>query len=318
MELATTIPADLAAAAVKVGLALADNAAIAAAFAPHFVAFRDAADRSAAVLADQPKAARTLRLELRGIRTQAEATRKRLKEDSLRRGQAIDGIQRFLEHALVPVEEAMEAIERAEERREAARVQALQEARKAELAPFADPSHYLLGTMPEDQWQQLLAGAKAAKTAADDAARQAEAKRVADEASAKVARDKADAERLQREQELAAENARLAKVAADAQAETNRANAEAAAERKRAVAVEVEARRISDAAAAKAAKEQADAEAAARAFAAAPDRDKLRAFAVAIRALPVPMLATNTGLNLLMRDQVVKFAEWVESRAAKL
>ena len=350
MELATAIPAELTAAAAKVGLALADSAAIAEAFAPHFIAFREAADRAAQVPDTDDKTARKLRLELKATRVASESTRKRLKEHSLRTGQAIDGIQKVLEHALVPVEEAMAAIEQAEERRIAAAKAALQAERAGLLAPFAKPEFYAdLGTMPTEQWESLLANAKTAHEAVQAAAVKAEADR--------VAAAKAEAERVAA---LAAENARLAaeaaearaaaaKVQAAADAEAARvkalADAEAAAAKAKADAAAAVAKAETDRIAAELAKVQAEARAAEavrlakeaaaeqerreaeaaqeqddRIAAAAPDREKLAAFACAIRALPVPALSSEAGAAtaMLLADQVEKFAQWVEKKAASL
>ena len=125
-------------------------------------------------------------------------------------------MQRVLEHALVPVEEAMEAIEKAEERREEERKRALADARAAELAPFADPQHFNLRDMPDSQWQQVLAGAKAAKQAEIEAAQRAEAERQAQAVAAQQER-----ERLQ------AENARLAAANVEAERAATAAKAEA-------------------------------------------------------------------------------------------
>lgn len=344
----------------KVGLALADSTAIAERFAPHFVAFRGLAEQAQAVGENEPKKARALRLELKAVRVESEKTRKALKEDSLRRGQAIDGLQKVLEHALVPVETAMEEIEKAEERREAARKAALAEERRAALLPYTDPTHYNLGDMPEAQFVQLLAGAKAAKEAAEEAARKAEAERVAREKAEAEAKAKKEAEDRAERERLAAENARLAaeKAAAEAKAKAEReaaekeaarikaeadakleserkAAAEAAAKAKaeadaREAAAREEARKAKEAAdrlaAEKAAAEKAEAErkaaeeAAARAAAAAPDREKLAAFAAAVRALPVPTLTSPAGVALsgLLAEQVAKFAGWVEKESGKL
>ena len=91
------------------------------AFSAHFAHFNDISKEATAVRPDEPAKARALRLALKNIRTASERTRKELKEDSLRRGKAIDGIHAVLEYALVPIEQAMDAIEKAErEKREAA------------------------------------------------------------------------------------------------------------------------------------------------------------------------------------------------------
>ena len=91
-EIVTQIPAELERAVAETGLAPDGAASLAAGFAPHFIAFRTLAERAESIAPDAPKAARALRLELKAVRVEAEHTRKQLKEDSLRRGKAIDGI----------------------------------------------------------------------------------------------------------------------------------------------------------------------------------------------------------------------------------
>jgi hypothetical protein len=57
-----------------------------------------------------------------------------------------------------------------------------------------------------------------------------------------------------------------------------------------------------------------------RKAAAAPDRDKLIAFATQLRALQVPVLSTTTGKSAAktLAAQVNKFAEWIEAKADTL
>lgn len=329
--------ADLVAEIQKTGIETASGDVIAAAFAPHFHEFRGIVGAARQVQADQPSAARAMRLRLKAVRVAAETTRKTLKADVLLRGRAIDGAQAFLELLLVPVERDMEAVEKAEERRETARKQALTDIRRTEIAPYCDPTHYALGDMPDATYAQLLAGAKAAHAATEEAARQAviqaeaEAKAMAEAHAAKVA--EADAERKRLQQEAA--DARAARDAADAQLAVERKaqavrdavfRADAAAkdaaareevrkaraETDRLAAIEVE-RREKEAAV------LAEHRAAVRAAAAAPTKVKLLAFAAAIRSLPLPHLDTqHADVQALLASQVERFALFVEAKAATL
>lgn len=354
--IAVAIPAELATAADQTGLAADGIASLKAGFAPHFVRFHEVAEAARGVPANAPKKARELRLELRAIRVAADKTRKALKEDSLRRGKAIDGINALLEYQLVPIEDALEAIEKAEELAEAARVAALKEARAVELRPFADPEFYDLGAMPDVQWKALLAGAKAAHEAAEKAKAQAEADRIAAEqlAAAKKAQEEAaiaaERERMRAENErlaaIAAEE-RKAREAAESKAKAERAEAErlaaverekarqereamerqAAAEREKAQKALDEAaaalvKKIEEQQAKEAAdaKREAEAKAAAKKAAAAPDRQKLTNLAGLVRALPLPTLTTEAGKALAIRitEQRTKFAAWLDAEGARL
>lgn len=307
--------AELVAEIRKTGIEPASGEAIAAAFAPHFRDFHAVAGEAGKIGTDQPKAARDMRLRLKAVRVAGETTRKALKADVLLRGRAIDGVQALLELSLVPVEKSMEDIEKAEERREQARKAALADARRAELAPFCDPTHYQLGDMPDAAYAQLLAGAKSAKAAADEAARkaaeqaEADAKALAEAHAKKVA-------------EAEAERKRLAEEAAAAKAAKEAADAELAKEREAARVAKAEADRLAKIAADRAAKEAAEIakrQAELDALAKAPDREKLAAFAAAIRGLQVPVLSPDRkAVQDLMVEQVEKFARFVEARGAAL
>lgn len=272
--------------------------------------------------------ARETRLALREIRINADKTRKRLKEDSLRKGKAIDGLYNMLAFAVQPLETHLAEQEQFIERMEQARKAKLKAEREAELAPFGvDCSLYQLGEMAEDVWQQLLETNRLAYAQRQEAARKAEAER--------IAREKAEAEeRAKREAEQAAERERLRqeaerlraeKEAAEAAAQAERAKAEE--ERRKAEAkakAEREARQRAEAELA--AKQEAErkakeaAEAEAKAAQAAPDRDKLDAFAAALRALPVPSMQTHAGKDIenLIRSQMAKFAAWIITQKTKL
>ena len=353
-QIVQMIPAELEQAIERANIGADGAASLAAGFAPHFIAYRELAERAQAVAPDAPKAARSLRLEIKAVRVAAEATRKSLKEDSLRRGKAIDGVNNLLLYQLTPVEEAMEAIEKAEEIREHARRKALADARAADLSPFADPQFLDLGSMPQAQYDALLAGAKSAHEAKIAAAR-AEAERaelerqeaIAERArlqaeNVRLAAEKAEADRLaavakaeadaresalraeaQRKQREVDEAARLERQRVEAAAAKAKAEADAreAAAREEARKAQVEADRLAAEAKARAeeqhAREVAEAEAR-RNAAAAPDKQKLVAFAAALRSLPVPQLATSGALTDQLLEQVEKFAMWVERKAAEL
>ena len=302
-------------------------------------------EASGAIAINAPKAARTLRLALKDIRVSAEKTRKSLKEDSLRRGKAIDGINAILEIQLLPIEKAMEDIEKAEEIAEAKRKEALKADRIAELSPFADPTFYDLGGMPSVQYAELLSGAKAAHAAKIAAAEKAEADRIAAEKAAAEAEAKRLAEERAERERMREENARLAAVAAKereerleaervAAAERAKIEAQAAIEREAARKEREEAARL--AAAERKKREEAEAEllakqkaeadkivaqkAADKKAAAAPDKEKIAALAVAFSAVAIPDMATNEGKELRKKiaEQVSKLSGWILAEGGKL
>lgn len=300
------------------------------------------------------KLARESRLALKEIRVNAEKARKRLKEDSVRRGKAIDGIANVLKALIEPIEAHLLEQETFADRMEQQRKDALRAAREEALRAYgADPSVYAnLGETSEDVWTLTLDQARAAHEARIEAARQAEAVRLEAERIAAENREKArqeaarrEAERLERERQQAEENERLKREAAEreaaakaereaAAAERTRIEAEARAEREkveaaakterekaeRAAAELAVARQAErDRAAAEAARLEAEAEAKRRA-ALAPDRDKLNAFAAALRSLEIPTLSTPSGQAAAKKvaEQIAKMASWIEKTGASL
>jgi hypothetical protein len=189
------------------------------------------------------KQARSLRLALRAVRIDAEKTRKTLKEDSLRRGKAIDGVYHVLEYAVAPVESRLLDMEEFAARAEAARKAALVAQRNELLKPFGiDTSFYSLGEMSDGAFAQLHENTRLAHEAKIAAARKAEEERTAREKAEaeELERIRQDNERLRREaieREAAArkERERLEREKAriEAKAKTEREAAEAAAREQR-------------------------------------------------------------------------------------
>lgn len=283
------------------------------------------------------KMARVARLDLKQIRVDAEKTRKRLKEDSLRFGRAIDGVNNLLLAAIVPLEEHLEAQEKFGERLIAQQKRELGEKRLAEVSPFLVEGQMMpaLDVMTEDQFKSFLADSQLLHEARIEAAKKAEADRIAKEAAEAAERErmrleneklkkevaereaaaKAEREKAEREAMAAAERARKEREAIEAKAKAERDAAEAKARKER-EALEARAKaereaaaakiREAEAARAKLEKEAADKRAAeeaskkeaeekARKAAGAPDKAKLLAFATSIRSLPQPIMASEDG-----------------------
>jgi len=291
----------------KVVEGIAEAERIAETFAPHFRALRAELPVAMAVQPDDPSKARAVRLVLRNIRTASEKDRKALKESSLRTGKAIDGAHALLEKMLLPAEDAMRAIEEAEERREAARKQALVNERSALLAPFCDPRHFALGDMPPEQFASLLAGQKAAAEASKAAA---ESARLAAEQAERDRAAAAEADRAERHRLwLAAKEATEAKERADAAAAKERQETEAKIARAQAEADQL---RRQQEAREKAEQDRIEAEVAkVRAAAAAPDAEKLGDYLLLLGAVPKPQMVTEAGRAALtvIEGQFEAFAQ---------
>lgn len=268
------------------------------------------------------KAARKSRLALREIRVEVEAQRKKEKESALRFGQGVDMLAKHIVAAIEPEEKRLEDAEKFAERAEAERRTKLKAAREDLLRPFGtDTTFYNLAEMPEATFAELLTTTRTAHEAKIAAAAKAEADRIAAE-KAKAeedARIRAENERLRKEAEAkereaaaerarveaerraerekaeaeartAAEKARKEREAIEAKARAEREAAEKVAREERRKREEVEAKIEAEKQAAEA-KAQAEALAAKKA-AAAPDATKIRLYADALRAVPLPDVKT--------------------------
>lgn len=282
------------------------------------------------------KLARQTRLTLREVRIAIEAKRKELGETYLRKTQQINAEAKQLRELIEPLEMRLLDQEKFAERAEEARLVKLSSDRIAAISQYSEVSASInYATMPEEEFDKLLADAKAVYEA-----RVAEAKRIEDE---RIAKEKADAEERERirlenerlkkeavereaaataerekariEAEKAAEVARKERdaIEAKAKAEKSKADAEAKAEREKAEALQAQIDRN-----AKAEKEAADAEAKLREDAElAPDKEKLEVFALQLRTLQMPSIASE----IVKRDIALKLeemAKWVETQSAKL
>jgi hypothetical protein len=208
-----------------------------------------------------------MRKALKKVRVGVEKKRKELGADALARTKAINCAAGIVEGLIVPLEKRLLEQETFGERAEAARRNALGEARRDALRAYAaEPSLYAsLGDMGEDAWAALVDSVRLAHEARIEAAKQEAAIRVEAERLATEKREterqervKAEAERVERERLAAEENARLRAEAAEREAAAARelaavkAEADAEAARVRAVheaeraAAEREARRKHD------------------------------------------------------------------------
>lgn len=229
-------------------------------FQPLFESARKVLEQSRAVVVTDPeqklqiKLAREYRLELKRIRLASDKQRKELKDESLRRGRAIDGFHNILLEMTQAEENRLEEQEKIAERILAERREKLLQERLAKLAPFGvDLSFVNVVDMPDATFEQFLDNSKAAFERKQEEARKAEAERI-----------RLENERLKEEQRIREENARLKKEAEEREAaakiereriEKEKAEAEAKARKEREEA-EAKAKAERDAIEAKAAEER--------------------------------------------------------------
>jgi hypothetical protein len=171
-----------------------------------------------------PKMARVARLEFKALRVAAEKARKALKEDSVRYGKAVDGANNILLAAIVPHEERLEEIEKAEERRIAAENEARGIARWDQLSTLGVTLYTVsqLGTMPEPDFRAVLDDAQALH--------EARVKREEEEKAAALAQQVAEAKERER---IRLENEQLLREAAEREAAAKLERERAAAEKAR-------------------------------------------------------------------------------------
>ncbi len=343
MAVQETAPAELCAVVKREGVAEQQQAVLIGSFAPYHAQIAAARKTSETITNGgdplQRKMARECRLELRRVRCAIENTRKDAKADALRYGKAVDGMANVLKFLCEPEEERLEEIEEADVRKEQARIAALVESRTAALIEAeANQAAYNLGAMDDATWDTVLAGAVKAKQDRIEADRKAESDRIERERKEAEEREriKAENERLKaeaekREAEISAERekeaAERAKVEAKLKAERESAQkaAQAAADesaRVAKVAADERAKREADEAKAKsekAAAEKAESDRLAT-LAAAPDKEKLLAFAAAVLGLPLPTMATKEGKKVVagIATMQCKMSEWIEQEAGKL
>lgn len=173
--------------------------------------------------------AREKRLKLRSVRLDVENRRKELKEDSLRVGQAIDGVAKYVRETIEPAEEYLSGQEKFAELRQAERDEQLRAERLEKLSVYVeDVSVYGITTKTTDeQFDAIFAGAKSQYEAKIAAEKRAEEDRLAAEKA-----EREEQERVRKENEKLRKEAEEREAKAKAEAE-KREKAEAEESKKR-------------------------------------------------------------------------------------
>jgi hypothetical protein len=307
------------------------------------------------------KIAREIRLEIKRKRIEVENKRKELKDESLRRGRAIDGFAAIVFNAIAPIEAHLLEQEQFAARLEEQREDEIRAIRRAALVIYQpdaaqQSSGFDLAALSEEQFDSLLEGARLRFEQQQEAERLAEEKRQQDAAAEALRRAEVEKAAAAERQRIQEENARLAKEAAEARAkleEERKAAAEAEAERlveqKKKEAAEKEEREKCDLearaeqarlkVAAEAAeaelarereerrhKEEAERKEAARKereaakARRAPDKEKLRLYIQALRAVPYPELVTPVAQDIVddFEGRMLEMLGWMEGRLKEL
>jgi len=248
---------------------------------------------------EMPLKAREMRLKLQKIRVDADKERKVLKEDSLRRGRAIDGMFNIIKDIIEPLEKHLQEQEDFVKLKEQERGAEIAEHRRAELLSYgADPQFYKLEDMTDEVYEQLLEGAMTAQKSKKEAEEKAKKEEEAKEAEAEEAAKK-----------KAVEDDRIRK-------ENEELKAKEEVERKKKEKAEAELKEKEEAEA----KEKQDEEDAKNEALKAPDKEKLLAFATAIATLEPPKLESLQAQAVLAATigLLVKTYDYIESKTAKL
>jgi len=147
--------------------------------------------------------ARRIRKLLQTIRTNAEKTKIQLKEQSLREGNAIQGMFNIIKALVIPVEEHLEAQEKFAENLKIARENEKNTQRLILLSKYVeDTSVYNLKEMADYSFNKLLEGLKLASEASAIALKLAEEEKVAQQVAEKKDQERIILENEQLKKEL--------------------------------------------------------------------------------------------------------------------
>jgi len=203
-------------------------------------------------------ASRQNRLKLRAVRIAADKTRKTLKEDSQKLGNAIQSIYNLLALDIEKEENRLQDAEDFAERAEAERKEKLKQERTAALVnadALADLTGYDLGAMSDASFSNLLESTKMVVAARKAAAYKAESERIE---AARIAAEELARKEAERQAELAEAQKKAAEAAAMAKAEREAREKVEAEAKAREAAATAEAKRLADVARAEQIKRDAE------------------------------------------------------------
>ncbi len=245
--------------------------------------------------------AKRLRLDIGKVRIEAEKARKKEKEQYLRGGRAVDGVNNILKFAIADKEEKLKEIETYYERIEQEKKEKTAESRREELDKYEfDHSKYDLVNMPDEIWDYTLDGVKARYEIEQEAIKKAEADRVAKEKAESEERARIEAENKKLKAEAEAREKQSEKERKErekVEQEKERTHQEELRkEREAREKVEAETRKREEG---ERLKLKAEAEAQLKANQ-APDKEKLLAFAEVLSSLKTPSMQSVKGRELMI------------------
>lgn len=296
------------------------------------------------------KSAKEARIALKNIRVEVEHKRKALKEESLRKGKAIDGIANVIKYLITPIENHLKEQEDFVKIQEEKRKAELAASRDAELSKYdVNTQFYQLSEMSEEAYSQLLENSKVAYLTKKEEERKAEEERIAQEKAEAKERERIrlENERLKKEAEEKQKQIEAERKNREEELRLEREKAEAERkiqeekERKAREAQEAELRREREAKAKieaelrakKEAEEKAKREAAAKVEAdrkarekaekearLAPDKIKLQKLAEQIVSIQLPDVKNDEAKNVLKQVQVLlnKTSNYIKEKSLEL
>lgn len=282
-----------------------DSALLEESFAPLFQQAEEWKQKAEAITVtsaldiDGMKRAREARIALKDIRNTADKRRKELKDESLRRGKAIDGVANVIKFLIIPLEEHLEKQEKFVEFAEKERKQKLRIEREKVLSDLGEQTaFYNLADMEEDKWQELV----------DLSTTRAKEK--------KEAAQRLENERIEKENADAKERIRIREENERLKIETQKRDEALAIERKKREEIEAKIR-IEKEAEEKIQKQEEEER---RQEQIAPEKEKLVKLADAISSIPMPEVASKEAKAIIVKtiDMLTKTSQFIRKSAQSL
>ena len=309
------------------GLEVSKTESLMKSFAGYFSEAKDIASNSKKIIVtdetqvEEMKKAREYRLKLKDIRVNAEKTKIELKKQSLREGNAIQGVFNIIKALIIPVEEYLEKQEKFAEVQEQLRVEKRLADRTEKLSKYVpDVSLYSIKDMDDEVFNNLLSGCKLSFEKAKEEEAKAEAKRIADE-KAEVERQekiRLENEKLKKEAEVKEKDL---EVERQKQAEELRKEREAKekaedklkAEKAETLRKETEKKAIEEL-------REKEAEEVERKKLLAPDKEKLLSFATELSLIKAPAVKSREADQVMAKatKQIENIVFYLQEEAKKL
>jgi len=243
--------------------------------------------------------AKEKRLRLRDIRGEADRTRKNLKEQSLREGNAIQGAFNIIKALIIPVEEHLEKQEKYAILKEEARLEKRFSERAMNLAKYnIDYAIYNFRDMTDEEFEYLLASVKTQYENRKEVEKTAELERVKAE------------EKLRKQQaEIQLENEALKKERDEQESKLKKEN-------EKRLQAEAKINKLKEAKE----REKRQEETAQRKASLAPDKEKLLQLADVIKSVQMPVMKSKeaTEITVLVQGLLDKVAVFIHSKSENL